>query len=100
MTKINEAAKDYTPKRMKNIADLEVVRTDIDIVENEKRDDAEGKPYTVNYILVNDEEHRVPATVLEQLKAILEAKPELKTFKVNKTGEGKLGTKYQVIALE
>lgn len=100
MATIKEVAKNYEPKRMKNIADLEVVRTDIEIVENEKREDAEAKPYTVSYFIHDGEEYRVPATVLEQLKKILESKPELKTFKVSKTGEGKHGTKYQVITLD
>ena len=100
MPTIKEAAQKYEPKRMKNVADLEVVRTDIDIIENEERDDTEGKTYTVSYFIKDGEEYRVPATVLEQLKKILEEKPELKTFKVSKTGEGKHGTKYQVISLE
>ncbi len=100
METLKEAAKKYEPKRMKNIADLEVVRTDFEIVQNEEREDAEGKPYTVSYFVQGGEEYRVPATVLEQLKKLLEAKPELKTFKVSKTGEGKHGTKYQVIPLD
>ena len=100
MVTIKDAAKTYEPKRMKNIANIEVVRTDIEIVENEKREDQDGKIYTISYIIYNDEEYRVVATVLEQLQKILVEKPDLKTFKVDKTGEGKKGTKYQVIALE
>jgi len=82
---------------MKNIADLKVVSTNIDIV-TEVREGKEG-PYTVSFSILNEEEHRIPMTVVEQLKAILESKPELKTFRVNKTGTG-MGTKYQVIALD
>ena len=101
MTKsIKEAAEKYEPKRMRNIADLEVVRTDVEIEENEQREDSDGKTYTISYLIFEGEEYRVPATVLEQLKKILEEKPGLKAFKVSKTGEGKLGTRYQVLTLD
>jgi|GEM_PF-2260999 hypothetical protein len=99
MTTIKEAAKVYEPKRMKNIADLETVKVDVQFVENETRKDQDGQEYTVSYFIQDGEEYRVPASVLEQLKAILSSKPELQTFRVNKTGEGK-GTKYQVIPLD
>jgi len=99
MRTIKEAAQNYEPKRMKNVADLEVIRTDIRIVENEKRKDQNDEEYSVSYFVLNDEEYRIPVSVLEQLKSILEKKPELKTFSVKKTGEGK-GTKYQVITLD
>ena len=95
---IKEAAQKYEPKRMKNIADLEVVRTDTEFIEDEERENQEGK-YTVSYFVLEGEEYRTPASVLEQLKNILGSKPDLKTFKVTKTGEGK-STKYQVISLD
>lgn len=99
MGTIKEAAETYEPKRMKNIADLEVVKTDTAFVENETRKDQNSEEYTVSYFIVEGEEYRVPPSVLEQLQAVLKSKPELKTFKVSKTGEGK-GTKYQVIPLD
>ena len=99
MGTIKDSAKRYEPKRMKNVADLDAVRTDVDFVENEERKDQTGETYTVSYFVFNNEEYRVPGSVLEQLKAILESKPDLRTFKVKKTREGK-GTKYQVITLE
>lgn len=99
MGTLKESALNYEPKRMKNIADLEVVRTDIDFIENEERKDNNGDPYVVSYFIHNGDEYRVPASVLEQLKTILKNKPELKTFKVVKSGEGKT-TKYQVVTLE
>lgn len=99
MGTIKESAQKYEPKRMKNISDLEVVRTDTEFTENEKRKDQNDQEYTVSYFIYNGEEYRVPASVLEQLKGILVAKPDLKTFRVTKSGEGK-GTKYQVISLD
>lgn len=99
MGTIKEAAQKYEPKRMKNIADLEIVRTDFNFIENETRKDQSDEEYIVSYFVLDNEEYRVPASVLEQLKGILNSKPELKTFKVTKKGEGK-GTKYQVIPLD
>ena len=99
MVSIKEAAQNYEPKRMRNIADLEVVRTDTDFVLNEKRKDQNEEEYTVSYFIHEGEEYRTPASVLEQLKTLLESKPDLKTFKVVKKGEGK-GTKYTVIPLD
>jgi len=99
MATIKEAAQKYEPKRMKNIADLDSVSTELNFVEDEVRKDQNGEEYQVSYFIFNNEEYRVPASVLEQLKGILESKPGMKTFKVTKTGEGK-GTKYQVIPLD
>ena len=99
MGTISESAKNFEPNRMKNIADLEVVRTDVKFIENESRTDQSGEEYKVSYFTQEGFEYRTPASVLEQLQAILKSKPGLKTFKVDKKGEGK-GTKYQVIALD
>ena len=97
MTSLKDFANAYESKQMKNIADLKVVSTDTDI-QTETRDGKDGS-YIVSFIIVDNEEYRVANTVIEQLKAILEQKSNLKTFKVNKTGTG-MGTKYQVIALD
>lgn len=94
---IKNFAKEYEPQRMKNIIELEVVRTDLEIKE-EDRVDQNNEKYHVMFIVVNGEEYRIPSSVVTQLKAILEAKPDLAAFRVTKTGEGK-GTKYQVISL-
>jgi len=97
MAKLTDFAKAYEPRQMKNIADLKVVSVEENI-ETETREGKEGA-YTVSFITINGEEYRVVMSVIEQLKAILESKPNLKTFKVNKTGTG-MATKYQVIALD
>ena len=99
MATIKESAKAYEPKRMRNIADLEVVETSIEFIENEVRKDADNQEYTVSYFRQDGEEFRVPPSVLEQLQEVLKTKPELKTFRVTKTGEGK-GTKYHLIPLD
>ncbi|MBP92506.1 MAG: hypothetical protein CMC55_00125 [Flavobacteriaceae bacterium] len=97
MVSIKQFAEAYEKKRMNNIADLEVVNTDIDI-QTEVRLDMDNKEYQVSFIVVDGKEYRVPNIALEQLKAILETNPDLKNFKVNKTGQG-MATKYQVIPI-
>tara|TARA_R100001530_G_scaffold132691_1_gene105338 strand:- start:540 stop:833 length:294 start_codon:yes stop_codon:yes gene_type:complete len=97
MVTIKDFANDYEPQQMGNIADLELVKTDTEIM-SEERENREGEKYKVSFIVVEGKEYRTPATVIEQLKSILEAKPELKMFKVMKTGQG-MGTKYQVIPM-
>lgn len=98
MTTIGEEAKSYEPQRMKNIVDLEVVSVKQEF-KKEKRKDNLGEDYTVSFIVINDEEYRVPNSVLEQLKTMMKEKPEMTTFKVTKKGEG-LNTSYQVIPLD
>lgn len=94
---IKEFAKEYEPKTMGNITELEVVRTDIEI-KSEDRVDQNNESYHVMFVVVDNREFRIPSSVVTQLKVLINAKPDLATFKVNKTGEGKL-TKYQVIPL-
>lgn len=98
MSSLKDFAKSYEPKQMGNIADLKVVDTSVEI-KTETRKDKDNADYIVSFIVVNGQEFRVPMSIIEQLKAIIESKPDLKTFKVNKTGTG-MGTKYQVIALD
>jgi len=95
--KINDFAKLYEPQKCHNIAELEKVRTDIE-VEEEVRKNQEGEEYNLIYTVIENEEYRIPTSVLIQLKTILEAKPDLEFFKVARTGKGML-TKYQVIQL-
>lgn len=97
MTKLSDFAKDYEAPKTKNIADLEVVRTDQEIIERVFK---EGtlEEFKVNVIVTNEEDYRVPMSVVKSLKVILEAKPDLAAFKVTKTGEG-LKTEYTVIPL-
>jgi len=95
---ILESAKAYEPKSSKDVSELEVVRTDLQ-VEDGKGENREGKSFDYKFTVIDGIEYRIPYTVLEQLKSILVEKPELKTFKVTKSGTG-MGTKYQVITLD
>lgn len=98
MATIKDTAANYTPKTVKNISELKTVSVGLEI-KNIVEKDLEGKEYSYNYVEVNNEKYRVPATVLSNLKAILQVKPNLMNFAVTKQGEGK-NTKYQVIPLD
>ena len=101
-TTIKEAAENYEPKKTPNIADLE----SFDIsepIEERKGKDKDGKEFTYNVLVRDEEEYRFPNIVLKRLKGILEANAkhgkEITTFSVEKTGEGK-ATDYQIVSLE
>lgn len=87
------SAKEYKVPETKNIADLQSVNINIDVQEYV------GEDFSYNYIEVDGERYRVPNIVLKQLKAQLEAKPTLQTFRVVKEGTG-INTSYTVIALD
>jgi len=98
MVSIFDEAKAYEPPQTKNIADLESVSTGIEIVEKEFTKE-DGSIFKLRVVVVNGEDYRVPISVLKSLKAIREEKPDLKYFKVKKSGEG-LKTEYTIITLE
>jgi hypothetical protein len=95
--KINEAAKQYAAPSTKNIAELNEVMTDLDLKES-KFINEDGKEIPYQYVELNGDKYRVPVSVLKSLKAILAENPNLKKFKVKKSGEG-LKTNYTVIPL-
>lgn len=99
MQTIKESAKNFQPKTTKNISELSSVPVDAEIFHDGKGTDKEGIEFTYSYLMFNDEEYRVPGVVLGQLKDMLEEKPNMKTFKVKRTGE-LLKTRYSVIPLE
>jgi len=98
MTSLKEAASAYIPAKMKNVAELPSIDVSLELKDGEGIDDA-GKPYKYKYFEVEGEKYRVPSVVLGQLKDIIEVKPDLRTFKVKKSGQGKEGTRYTTIQL-
>ena len=98
MTNLRDTAKAYEPQKTKNIADLEAVSLDV-VIEERKAKDKEGKEFSFHVALVVGEEYRVPSSVLNDIKSIIQAKPTLKTVKVIKKGSG-MTTTYTVIPLE
>lgn len=100
MAKLNEYAQGYEPSaKTKNIADLDSVSTDLELVDDEFEFEKNGETKTVKQkvVIINDEKYRVPVSVIQQLKVLLEDNSSLKTIKVKKSGSTMDDTKYQVI---
>lgn len=98
MTNLRETAKAYQPQQTKNIAELEAVSLDVPITEKTAKN-KDGVEFSFYVATILGEEYRVPSSVLNDIKAIMTAKPTLKTVKVIKKGQG-MATSYTVIPLE
>lgn len=99
MVSLKQTALDFEPKsQVKNIADLSEVNVELDLQNRTGKNKDTGEEFTYKCIVINNEEYRVPGKVIGDLKVILEENPNLKKFKVRKTGEG-MNTKYTVIPL-
>jgi len=102
MATIGEAADEYQAStKTMNIADLDRVSIDLQIVEDsfEFTKGDETKTVTQEVIVIEDVKYRIPVTVKQQLKVLMEDNPKLKFFKVKKSGTTKDDTRYQVIPL-
>jgi len=102
MVKIEEFAKAYESKTTKNISELTEISTNLDLQDDEfDFTDKEGNEKTVKQrvIVVDDQKYRVPISVIQQLKVMIEDNPKITKFKVKKTGEGKDNTRYTVIPI-
>ena len=97
MANLKQEATSYEGNETGNIADLPRVSTELEVVDRTGTNDA-GKEFAYKAVLVVGKHYRVPASVLKSLKAILEDNPDLKEFKVKKTGTG-MSTEYTVIPL-
>ena len=97
MTNLKDTANQYEPAKTLNIADLEVVSTDLNVM-YETAADKDGKEFSYAYIEVEGKQYRVPTSVIAQLKDIQEEKPDLTKFRVKKSGDG-MNTRYTVIPL-
>ena len=100
MSNLKEAAQAYEPKQTLNIADLDKVDLTMDMkIEDKEGKDENNKIYTYQVMIINDISYRVPGSVLEKIKEMLELKPDLRYVKVEKTGSG-LATRYSVKKVE
>lgn len=101
MTKLKEEAQAYTPGAFHNIAELDKVPVDIETEKEEITIDTDDGPKDVENIVtvIDGEKYRIPKSVLKQLKEYFEEKPDMKHFKVKKSGQG-LNTDYTVIPLD
>jgi len=98
MSSLKETAKEYSPKLTLNIADLDKVDLSFPM-EERTGTDKEGKAFDYHVMIANNQEYRVPNTVLEEIQKILKLKPDAKFVKVSKKGSG-LNTSYSVEYLE
>jgi len=91
---LRESAQGYEPKRTLNITELD--RVDLSWkMEERKGKNKDGEDFEYMVMIVNGIEYRVPSSVLEEIKKMLDLKPDLQFVKVEKTGSG-LNTKYSV----
>jgi len=102
MSKIGNLAKDYKSTATKNIADLPEVSIELEVLDDqfEATDKITGQSKVIKQKVISIEgtNYRVPTSVLQQLKVVLEDNPNLKKFKVRKSGT-MMDTRYQVIPL-
>ena len=99
MVTIKEEAQGFEPKSTtKNISDLPEVSTDFEIRTEKGKNNETNEEFEFKYVEVNGDKYRIPNIVIGNLKVILAENPNLKKFKVKKTGTG-LETRYTVIPL-
>jgi len=98
MATLKEEAKAFEPKTTKNIADLDKVSLELQIEERVGKDQ-EDKEFHYKVAVVDGIDYRVPNSVLNDIKTIISARPDLKNVKVIKKGTG-MNTNYQVIPLD
>jgi len=96
METIEQYAKSYVGKQIKNVADLDNGFSKNDPIFTDIGVDKDGKEYEYQYIMVNDDKYRIPTSVIVSIKALLEKRPDLDKFDVLKSGTG-TDTRYQVI---
>lgn len=101
MTKLIDEARAYEPKQTLNISELNKVAIDVEVEDDEfEVADESGNTKIVKQKVatIEGKKYRVPNSVLNQLKILSDDNPNLKFFKVKKTGTG-LNTDYTVIPL-
>lgn len=78
--------------KVRNISELKSIDINSAVLE-----DTEAEfPYM--YIEIDEERFKIPKSVLLNMKAILEENPNLKKFKVTRTGKG-MDSRYTIIPL-
>ena len=98
MATLKEGALAYEPQQTLNVADLDAVPVDLQLIAKEGKNQ-EGEVFKYKVVEVDGKEYRVPNTVLEEIQTILKLKPTVTKVKVNKSGSG-LSTRYKVEALD
>lgn len=94
---IKSFSEEYESKVTDVISVLDKISVDLEIRKETFTNDNDEE-FTVNLVTIDEQDYRVPDSVLKQLKVHLEENPKLKFFKVKKEGEG-LKTSYTVIPI-
>lgn len=97
MASLKEEAMAYQPKITKNIADISEFSNEMEVYNGEGKD-KDQKPFKYKYILIDEEEYRIPESVFAEIKEILKIKPNTTRFRAVKSGTG-LATRYKVVGL-
>ena len=87
-TTIGDFAKTFEGQNTRNISDLKEVDVNL-ILEDREAIDKFGKTFKYKVIVINNEDYRVPTSVIGNLKVILDKVPTLKKFSVVKKGTTK-----------
>jgi len=95
---LKESAQEYEPKLTLNIADLDKVDISFPMGDRTSKD-KDGKDFSYKVMIANEQEYRVPNTVLEEIQKILKLRPDAKFVSVTKKGAG-LNTSYSVELIE
>ena len=89
---------EYEAPKTMNICDLDKVSlTDCNVTTKEYNKE-DGTSYTIDVITIEDQEYRIPKSVIAQCQTILNEKDDFDLFKVSRSGTG-MNTKYTVIPL-
>ena len=99
MSTLKEQAKTYVKPTTKNISELDKIPIDIELLDGTGQN-KKGETFKYKYVLVDNEEYRVPGTVIGGIKGLLSKIPNLKFVSVIKSGTTKEDTSYQVIPIQ
>ena len=88
-----EANNSKTKSSVKNISELQSVDIDLAVQVEESTE------FPYKYVEVNSVRYKIPKSVLDNLRIMLEDNPKMKKFKVKRTGTTKDDTRYTVIPL-
>ena len=98
MESIKTAAEKYVSPKALNIADLKKVSVEVPIEERHYKSGT-AEEFTAWIATIDNQEYRVPNSVLGGIQMLLEGMPAMKYFRVIKKGEG-ITTTYNVIPFQ
>lgn len=96
MATIKDEAQEYQPPQTLNIATLDKVPVDIELLTGTGTKKETGEAFCYKYIEHEGKEYRVPGSVLGGIKSVLKKMPHLEYITVDKEGEG-MNTRYHVM---